>query len=80
MVETDEEPKIDEGLLALIQEHFAPHTGAEVTRRTTAEITKVIDSHAPATYHSAEVYQVLHHLQYRTQMVDNVLYWLVGVR
>lgn len=80
MAETDETPHIDQGLLGLIQEHFTVGTDGEVQRRTTADIAKVIEGHAPATYHAAEVYQVLRHLGYRTQLVDDVLYWLVAAR
>ena len=68
----------DKGLTALIQEHFRMAGDGEVLRRTTADIHKAIEGHAPATYYAAEVYQVLHSLGYKTQLVDDTLYWLLA--
>lgn len=68
-------------LQELITKHFAPGVpGEDCDRRTTEEIHKVLDDHAPGYWHTADVFEVLKSQHYSTQLVGEVLYWLVRMR
>jgi hypothetical protein len=80
MSDTEAIQAADNGLMLLVQEHLRPAGNGEVLRRTTAELHQMIETLAPGTYHPSELYQALHQLGYRTQLVGDTIYWLISAR
>lgn len=80
MPDTEAHQTAVNGLKMLVQEHLQPAGDGEVLRRTTAELHQMIETLAPGTFHPAELYQALHQLGFRTQLVGDTIYWLISAR
>lgn len=75
-----DEQQVPMALFALLQQHFEKAGAEDCLRRTTLDIWRIVETHAPGVFSLTEVYKALDQEGYLTQMVDEEVYWLVRPR
>ena len=60
--------------------HFAPGTKEQATMKSTSDLFRILDEHAPGKFFAHELYDVLRENGFSDILVGDVLMWQVAPR
>lgn len=64
----------------MLLQHFAPAEAAKASMKSTTDLFRILDEHAPGKFVVNDLYDVLRAEGFKDQLVGDALMWLVAPR